>query len=31
MSGARNRATKEDDIDTPPSLRFNDLSNLFPD
>ena len=20
-----------DDIDTPPSLRFNDLSNLFPD
>lgn len=27
----RSRATKGDDIDTPPSLRFNDLSNLFPD
>lgn len=28
---ARRRMTGRDDLDTPPSLRFNDLSNLFPD
>ena len=28
---ARTRATKEDDIDTPPSLRFNDLRDMFPE
>ena len=28
---ARSRATKDDDIDTPPSLRFNDLRDMFPE
>ena len=28
---ARARAAKEDDIDTPPSLRFNDLRDMFPE
>ena len=27
----RSRATKGDDIDTPPSLRFNDLRDMFPE
>lgn len=28
---ARRRMAGRDDIDTPPSLRFNDLSDMFPD
>ena len=28
---ARAHATREDDIDTPPSLRFNDLRDMFPE
>ena len=26
-----NTSAEEDDLDTPPSLRFNDLRDMFPD